>query len=66
MIDTRAVDVDEAKHAGELLSAAGSSDVVDALVALLAVPGDRVLTSDPEDLRALLQARGVVATVVRV
>ena len=66
MIDTRTVDVDEAKHAGELLSAAGSSDVVDALVALLAVPGDRVLTSDPEDLRALLQARGVVATVVRV
>ena len=58
---------DEARPAaGELLAAAGASDVIDALVALAALPGDQVLTSDPADLSALLDARGVTARVVRV
>ena len=64
MIDHREVDLDEAKAAGELLAAAGTADVVDALLARLAMPGDQVLTSDPGDLRALLLARTVAATVV--
>jgi hypothetical protein len=33
-------------------------------VALLAAPGDRVLTSDPGDLRALCDAAGNKAVVV--
>ncbi len=53
----------EAEQAGELLRMAGSADVVDALVALLALPGDIVVTSDVEDLSNLLGHRGVRATV---
>jgi len=48
---------------GELLARAGSADVVDAHVALLVALADIVLTSDPGDIRALLQARGVPARV---
>jgi hypothetical protein len=36
--------------ASELLAATGTADVVDALLAVLAVPGDQLLTSDPDDL----------------
>jgi hypothetical protein len=56
----------EGKQIGELLGQTGSADVVDAHVALLANPGDLVLTSDPGDIRALLQARGVAVRVQRV
>ncbi len=54
---------DDGKRIGELLARAGSTDVVDAHVALMAVPADLVLTSDPADIRKLLQARGVSARV---
>jgi len=56
----------EGKKIGELLKQTGSADVVDAHVALLVGPGDLVLTSDPGDIRALLQPRGVAARVQRV
>ena len=56
----------EGKQIGELLGQTGSADVVDAHVALLVTPGDLVLTSDPGDIRTLLQARGVAARVQRV
>jgi hypothetical protein len=39
-------------------------DAIDASVALLAGPGDRVLTSDAQDLRALCDAAGANAVVV--
>jgi hypothetical protein len=54
---------DDGKRIGELLGRAGSADVVDAHVALLVAPHDVVLTSDPGDIRSLLQARGVPARV---
>jgi hypothetical protein len=54
---------DDGKRIGELLARAGSTDVIDAHVALLAAPADVVLTSDPADIRALLRARGVAARV---
>jgi hypothetical protein len=57
---------DDGKRIGELLGRAGSADVVDAHVALLAAPEDVVLTSDPADIRTLLRARGVPARVQRV
>lgn len=58
---------DDGKRIGELLGrAAGSADVIDAHVALLIAPHDVVLTSDPGDIRALLQARGVHAHVQQV
>ena len=38
-------------------------DDIDASVALLAGPGDRILTSEPADLRALCDAAGNKALV---
>ncbi len=66
MIDVRAAHLVDARAAGELLAAAGSADVVDALLVVLAVPGDQVLTSDPDDLRSLVAERGIPVTVVPV
>lgn len=65
-IDTVALDVTAAKRLGTLLGVARTADVVDAHVASLARTGDRVLTSDPADLRHLLDRRAVGAVVVQV
>jgi hypothetical protein len=54
---------DDGKRIGGLLAQAGTSDVVDAHVALMAAPADLILTSDPGDIRKLLQVRGVSARV---
>jgi len=51
-------------RAGELLGATRTRDAIDASVALLAGPGDRVLTSDPEDLRAWCRGAGNKAVVI--
>jgi hypothetical protein len=40
--------------------------VVDSLVVLLALPGDQVLTSDPDDLYRLVGSREADVRVVRV
>lgn len=53
----------DGKRIGELLARAGLADVVDAHVALLAAPADLVLTSDPADIRTLLEARTIPARV---
>lgn len=66
MIEIRTTGLPEACAAGELLTASGTTDVLDALVALVGVPGDQLLTSDPTDLRALVAQRGIPVTVVRV
>ena len=65
-VDVRAVTPADGKRAGELLKAAGLADAVDATVALLAGPGDRILTSDPDDLKRLSDAAGRGAIVVPV
>lgn len=65
-IDVLPLDEAHARRAGELLGVTGTSDVVDAHVAVLAGRGDEVLTSDPEDMRRLLSARGIGARVVGV
>jgi hypothetical protein len=51
-------------RAGELLGATRVKDAIDASVALLAGPGDRVLTSDAGDLRALCAGAGNKAVVI--
>lgn len=66
MVDVRDTGLREARAAGELLAASGTSDVVDGLLALVAVPGDQVLTSDPADLEVLLGHRELPVTVVSV
>jgi hypothetical protein len=58
------VSLDDGRKAGELLEAAGLSEAIDANVALLAATGDRVLTSDPGDLRTLCEAAGNRVRVV--
>lgn len=66
MMDVRTTGVGEARAAGELLVASGTADVVDALLALVAVPGDQLFTSDPGDLRMLVAHRAIPVTVVPV
>lgn len=66
MVEVRPTDLADARAAGELLAASGTSDAVDAFVALAAMPGDQVLTSDPDDLSLLVGRRGLPVTVVRV
>lgn len=60
------VGLSEAKAAGELLAATGTSDAVDGLVAVLARPGDQVLTGNPGDLARLVAALPFPVTVVLV
>lgn len=60
------LDLGIGKRLGTLLGTSRTCDVVDAHVASLARAGDQVLTSDPDDLRHLLDALSVDATVVRV
>lgn len=65
-VDITALDDIAAKKVGELLRANGTSDLADAHVALLVQPQDRVLTSDEDDIKALLRTRRVKAVTVRV
>jgi predicted nucleic acid-binding protein len=52
------VPVDEAagRRAGELLGRSATTDPVDATVVAVAATGDRILTSDPSDIRKLVTA----------
>ncbi len=63
-IDVRAVRPSDGREAGALLADAGTADPIDATVALLAVPGDRILTSDSGDLTRLVAAAGNRAVIV--
>jgi hypothetical protein len=65
-VDIRALDGALGRRAGELLGLAGEADVIDAAVALLAVDGDIILTSDPGDLAVLVAAAGTHADIVLV
>jgi hypothetical protein len=65
-VEVRALDDRDARRVGALLAATGAADIVDAHVALGVAAGDRVLTSDPDDLGRALEALGVEAVVVRV
>ena len=49
-IDVRPVDDRVGRAAGALLGAAGTSDVIDAAVVLLANDGDDIITSDVDDI----------------
>ena len=62
-VGIEALDTGDGKRIGELLALANTADVVDGHVALMTAPADLVLTSDPGDIRKLLQARGILAQV---
>jgi hypothetical protein len=63
-VDVRAVNHSDGREAGILLAEAGTTDSIDATVVLLAAPGDRILTSDPEDLTRLATAARNHAVIV--
>ncbi|MFT3854341.1 MAG: hypothetical protein QM733_16615 [Ilumatobacteraceae bacterium] len=58
-VDERPLDATASPAIGSLLGRSGTPDVVDAALVWLARDGDEILTSDPADIRALLEARGV-------
>jgi hypothetical protein len=49
-----------------LLGRSGGADAIDAAIVCLAVDGDEILTSDPNDLRALAEAAGLHVELVPV
>lgn len=59
----RSLDPAAARDCGRLLADVGASDVVDAAVALLVESGDTVVTSDPDDIKCLLDAAGTQARI---
>jgi hypothetical protein len=63
-VDVRSVSERDGRDAGVLLAAAGTADAIDATVVLLAEAGDRVVTSDPQDLTRLAEAAGSRAVIV--
>jgi hypothetical protein len=63
-VDVRGVSPEDGRRAGVLLGMTGTSDPVDATVVLLAGPGDRILTGDPQDLAALAEAAANRAVIV--
>jgi len=64
-LDVLPIDVELGRRAGMLLGRAKRTDVIDAAVVLLAADGDIILTSDPEDLRALAVAARADVDLVR-
>ena len=55
-IEVRPLDEALGRAAGVLLGAANRQDVVDAALVLLAQDGDRIITSDPDDIAVLAAA----------
>jgi hypothetical protein len=65
-IEVRPLDGALGRAAGELLARAGSSDVVDAALVLLAEDGDAIATSDVADIERLAEVSGRDVAIVRV
>ena len=63
-VDVRVVSQRDGRDAGVLQAMAGTADAIDATVVLLAVRGDRILTSDPGDINLLAAAAENGAVVV--
>jgi predicted nucleic acid-binding protein len=63
-VEVRPVDEQMGRRAGVLLAQAGTRDPIDATVALVAESGDRILTSDPDDIRRLVAAAGTRAAAI--
>ncbi|GAB4200691.1 MAG: hypothetical protein OHK0013_11990 [Sandaracinaceae bacterium] len=64
-LEVRALDAVRGRRAGELLAASRGDDVLDAALVLLASEGDRIVTSDVEDILVLVEARGIDIEVIR-
>jgi hypothetical protein len=65
-VDIAPLDGPTGRRIGEVLARSKTTDVVDGHLAFIVQAEDTVLTSDPDDLRKILHARGVRATVRRI
>jgi hypothetical protein len=65
-VDAASLDDATAKPVGEILAMSNTADVVDGHLGLIVRSGDTVLTSDAADIKKILTARRVDATVRRV
>jgi len=65
-IDVQPVDEPLGRAAGELLARSGTRDIADATLVALTRKGDRVLTSDPDDIATLARHSGHAITIVAV
>ena len=63
-VDVRSVDEQMGRAAGVLIARAGTSDPIDATVVLVADNGDRILTSDPDDIGHLVATAGARVAVI--
>jgi hypothetical protein len=63
-VDVRAIDERTGRAAGEQLGRAGAVGVVDATLVLLATSGDRIVTSDPEDVSRLAAATQLRVAII--
>jgi hypothetical protein len=57
-VETVPLDGGLGRQAGVLLGRSGLSDAVDGALAAMATDGDRIVTSDPDDLAALVATAG--------
>jgi hypothetical protein len=65
-VDVASLDGNTGKLVGEVLALSSTADIVDGHVSLIVRSGDTVLTSDAKDIKKILNARRVAATVRRV
>jgi hypothetical protein len=65
-VEVRPLDDRLGRAAGELLAAARADDVVDAALVVLAQDGDRIFTSDPDDIEPLANVSGRHVEIIRV
>ena len=65
-VEIIAPDDSAARRAGLVLAKTGTFDIVDALLAGLCAANDVVVTSDPDDIRLLVQAQGMRPEIVAV
>jgi predicted nucleic acid-binding protein len=63
-VDVRPVDDETGRAAGVLIGRAGTQDPIDATLVLVAHAGDRILTSDPQDIQRLVSAAGRSVPVI--
>jgi hypothetical protein len=63
-VDVKAVDQAMGRRAGTLLGRTKTNDAVDATVVATAAAGDRILSSDPVDIRTLVAASGLPILIV--
>jgi hypothetical protein len=63
-VDVRPVDEQMGRDAGALLAKARTDDPIDATVVLVARSGDRILTSEPDDIDRLASSSGKRVAIV--